>query len=311
MSSNSLMPQAQNGLVTTPDISADILAGQLAASSIRMYKRDFHAYVAFAGSTEQALRPDMLARWRAHLAAETDLSPNTINRMLSSVKRVVAEAVKQGYVQDPDLAEAFAAVDGVKVKALKERLKPNARTPIPPDDMRRLCDAPDTTTLIGLRDRALLHTLASSGMRITEAATLRRSQITQKGKSYVVSIMGKNDVEPRQAPLRREAYKYIMEWLRARTVESEYVFTSFEGRGERLTAKALSAVGAWRVVQHYAEVVGLDHVKPHDFRRFVGTELARRDIRQAQKALGHKRIDTTARHYVLDELEPGLTDDLY
>ena len=52
-------------------------------------------------------------------------------------------------------------------------------------------------------------------------------------------------------------------------------------------------------------------MKPHDFRRFVGTELAKRDIRQAQKALGHKRIETTARHYVLDELAGGLTDGLY
>jgi len=55
----------------------------------------------------------------------------------------------------------------------------------------------------------------------------------------------------------------------------------------------------------------LAHVKPHDFRRFVCTELARRDIRLAQKALGHKRIETTARHYVLDELVGGLTDGLY
>ncbi len=52
-------------------------------------------------------------------------------------------------------------------------------------------------------------------------------------------------------------------------------------------------------------------MKPHDFRRFVGTQLARKDIRMAQKALGHKRLETTVRHYVLDELEPGLTDDLY
>jgi hypothetical protein len=43
----------------------------------------------------------------------------------------------------------------------------------------------------------------------------------------------------------------------------------------------------------------------------VGTQLAKRDIRKAQKALGHKRIDTTAQHYVLDELEAGLTDELY
>ena len=67
----------------------------------------------------------------------------------------------------------------------------------------------------------------------------------------------------------------------------------------------------WRVVRAYTEVAGLVGVKPHNFRRFVGTQLAAGDIRKAQKALGHKRIDTTARHYVLDELEPGLTDDLY
>jgi hypothetical protein len=47
-------------------------------------------------------------------------------------------------------------------------------------------------------------------------------------------------------------------------------------------------------------------VLPH-----LHVQLAKRDIRKAQKALGHKRIDTTAQHYVLDELEEGLTDDLY
>jgi hypothetical protein len=43
----------------------------------------------------------------------------------------------------------------------------------------------------------------------------------------------------------------------------------------------------------------------------MGMQLAKRDIRKAQKALGHKRIDTTAQHYVLDELDVGLTDGLY
>jgi integrase len=52
-------------------------------------------------------------------------------------------------------------------------------------------------------------------------------------------------------------------------------------------------------------------VKPHDFRRFVGTQLAAKDIRKAQLALGHKSIEVTARHYVLDELKVGLTDNLY
>ena len=68
---------------------------------------------------------------------------------------------------------------------------------------------------------------------------------------------------------------------------------------------------AQRLRRRYAHQLGLSHVSPHSVRRFVGTELAKRDIRQAQKALGHARIETTARHYVLDELAGGLTDGLF
>lgn len=173
-----------------------------------------------------------------------------------------------------------------------------------------MCGAPNTATLAGARDAALLATLASSGVRVSELISLRVDGVLEKDDGYVIQVQDRRG-DSREAPLSPHAYALTMQWLKERPVASEYVFTSFEGRGERLTAKPLSAVGAWRVVQHYAEAVGLAHIKPHDFRRFVGTELARRDIRQAQKALGHKRIDTTARHYVLDELEPGLTDDLY
>jgi hypothetical protein len=68
----------------------------------------------------------------------------------------------------------------------------------------------------------------------------------------------------------------------------------------------MSAVAVWRVVRKYADDAGLTDVKPHDFRRFVGTQLARTNLRMAQKALGHKRLETTARHYILDELEVGV-----
>jgi len=78
-----------------------------------------------------------------------------------------------------------------------------------------------------------------------------------------------------------------------------------------VTDRPLSSVAIWKIVKKYSKENGLIDVKPHDFRRFVGTQLARKDIRTAQKALGHKQIETTARHYVLDELEVGVTDDLY
>src|SRR5215472_2327201 len=102
---------------------ADLLAGQLADSSIAMYRRDFKAYGRFAATQAlDLLQPATLARWRTTLSKETALSPNTINRMLSAVKRLMAEAAEQGYL-DHEVAEAFQDLKGVKRAALKARLK--------------------------------------------------------------------------------------------------------------------------------------------------------------------------------------------
>ena len=287
-----------------------ILTGHLAPSSLVKYHQAQRAYLAFCETPAQALQATSLARWRTHLAQHTSLSPHTINRLLAAIKRLVKEAAAQGYL-DVVTAAAFASVAGVKPQALKDRLKATARTRITPGQMRRLCDAPDPQTLRGRRDRALLATLASSGCRVSEVVTLRTDQLVTRAGRFVVQVLGKNQTVPRDAPLSQEAYMLIEAWLARRPVESDAIFTSFGGRGPRATAQPMSPTAVWQVVQQYAAVVSLRHVKPHDFRRFVGTELAKRDIRQAQKALGHTRIETTAKHYVLDELEVGLTDGLY
>jgi len=305
-----LLPPALTNDDQTLAVAHALLAGQLAPKSIAIYARDVRAYLRFATTPAAALDAATLARWRAHLAANTSLSPHTINRMLAAVKRLMKEAAIQGHL-DQEVAKAFTQIGGVKVAALKERTKPTARTRITPGQMRQLCDAPDPTTLKGLRDQALLATLASSALRVDELATLTIGQIVAVGSGYLVRVRGKNDTEHRDAPLSREAHALIIQWLALRPVGSDAIFTSFGGRGGRASAAPMSAVSVWRTVQHYADLVGLAHIKPHDFRRFVGTQLTKGDIRRAQKALGHKRIDTTARHYVLDELEVGLTDALY
>jgi site-specific recombinase XerD len=297
-------------LAITPPFDASLLAGQLAPSSIAMYQRDFMAYALFAGSAAALLESATLARWRTHLAQETAMSPNTINRMLSAVKRLMREAAVQGYVTH-EIAASFDAITGVKAAALKERIKDNARVRIEPIAMRSVCDTPTTERLIGSRDVALLATLASSGLRVSEVATLKQQHIRVKGKGFVVLVRGKNDVDYREAPLSREAHTHIQAWLAERPIESDYIFTAFDGRGERVADRPMSVVAIWRVVRKYTDEAGLTDVKPHDFRRFVGTQLARTNLRMAQKALGHKRLETTARHYILDELEAGLTDDLY
>src|SRR5262245_31972923 len=297
-------------LVVQPLPDAAILAGQVAPSSVRMYRRDFAAYAQFAGDPETAKDPVTLARWRAHLAGETTLSPNTINRMLAAVKRIMAEAGQQGYISSTNAAQ-FADVPGVRTVAMKDRLKKHSRTKITPVQMRRLCDAPDRSTLIGMRDAALLATMASSGARITEIVTLTSSQLVPQGSGWMLSIQGKNDAEPRDAPLSKEAHSLIVAWMQARPIESPYIFTAWAGRGARPTAAPLSEPAAWKLVQKYAAQVGIEHIKPHGLRRFVGTQLAKKDIRKAQKALDPKCRDTLAQHYILDELEEGLTDHLY
>lgn len=293
-----------------------ILAGQVRATTIAMYKKAFGAYLTFAGSWAQALDPAILAQWRTELA-NTQLSPNTINRMLSSVRAVMKTAAEQGYVSS-EIAQRFEAVRGVKVGAMKDKLKGNSRTRITAEDMRRLCNAP-ADSLVGKMHRALLLTLASSGARISEVVTLKPTQIEQrkeKGKAgYVILVSGKTDIGLREAPLSTEAYTAIQEWITARAqagVASEYIFTGFSGRGGRgLRTEHISTLAAWQTVKRYADQCELAHVKPHDFRRFVGTILAKKDPRQAQKALGHKSIDTTYKHYVLDEMEVGLTEGLF
>ena len=287
-----------------------ILAGQLAPASIAGYQRDIAAYRRFCVDPATALQATSLARWRTHLAQDTRLSPHTINRRLAAVKRLVQEAATQGYVAEA-LAGAFQQVPGVPVKALKDRTKATARTRLTPAQTRQLCEAPDLGTLLGWRDRALLHTLASSGCRLAEVVTLTTPQLLSRDGSVFLEVLGKNQTAPRLAPLSHEAYASIQAWLARRSVASACIFTSFAGKGHRPTARAMHLSAAWRVVQRYAQQVGLAHVKPHDFRRFVGTELAKRDIRLAQKALGHQRIETTARHYVLDDLAGGLTETLY
>ena len=307
------MANASTALTTvSTTLDANLLAGQCSPSTVAMYQRDTRAYSAWCSLAGIApTEATSLARWRTYLVQDTTNSPNTINRMLSAVKRIMREAAAQGYTTN-EIAGQFDHVDGVRRVAMKDRTRQHNRTRISPQDMRRIVDAPDTSTLVGLRDVALLATLASTGARIASIASLTIGQIQQQGKGYVVMLMGKNESEFRPVPLTGEAYKAIMAWIDKRPIASQFVFTSFSGRGNRLTAEAMSTVSAWRTVQHYADAVGLQHVKPHDFRRFVGTQLAaKKGVHVAQKVLGHKDARTTLQNYVLSELAEDVTEGLY
>lgn len=289
-----------------------IVAGTVSTHSMQKYAEHFAAYTVFAQTREQALEPATLARWRTVLAQQQPLlSPDTINTKLAAVRSIMVAAAEQGCLSG-EVADAFRRVRGVSVKAMKERRSTHRRTRISAQSMRALCEAPDATNPRGVRDRALFHTLASSGMRASATAGLQYNQIVETNEGSGIWTQDKNDLEKRLVLLSREARQWIEEWRRVRSVASDYVFTSYDGRGaSRLTAHPMTATAVWQLVQRYAVQVGLEHIKPHDFRRFLGTRLAKKDIRLAQKALGHKDIRTTAMHYELNDLELGQSEGLY
>src|SRR5260370_4050795 len=165
-----------------------ILAGKLSISSIAMYKRDVKAYIEYAASQGMLWTdPKTLVLWRDILALDSDMSPNTINRMIAAVKRIIREMADREMIAEEESVK-FDRIHGVKVKSLKERLKKNARIRITKEDMRKLCESPDKTTIIGLRDRALLAVLASSGIRASEVATLTIGQIKRHENGYIIEV---------------------------------------------------------------------------------------------------------------------------
>ncbi len=306
-----------------------ILSHHLDASSLRIYCRDFYAYLEFAGTVEQACYPTKFAQWINHLAREKKpgaargYSAATINRMAAAIRKMMKEASHQGYVH-PLTAKAFQEVEGARMQGLKENQRPHNRVEIKADAMREMVDLAEGDHLLALRNRALLLTLASTGLRVDTFRQLKLDQIVRRDSDWAFHIRSKNEVKYRDVPMSDEAYQAIQAWVAVRPKPSAYIFTHFDGgksEGEhtRLSDQPLSAVSVWRIVKQYGTQVGLVDaetqeatIKPHDFRRFVGTRVAKkRGPKQAQLQLGHKRIATTLDNYVLEEPEAGVTNDLF
>jgi integrase len=142
------------------------------------------------------------------------VSPHTINTRLSGIKTLVRVSAACGQL-DRTVSYDFALVEKVKLSALRARLKTRTHRRYTPAEIRALCNAPDAATLTGLRDRALLATLASSGCRITEVLGLTRDHIVPFGDGWGLQVPGKGQSQERLTPLSQEAYRWMQRWLTA------------------------------------------------------------------------------------------------
>jgi integrase/recombinase XerC len=161
------------------------------------------------------------------------------------------------------------------------------------EEVGRLLNAPPATSPMGLRDRAILETMYSAGLRVSEAVGMNDGDLDLT--EWLVRIRGKGRRE-RLAPVGSFAAKALARWLKARRLSAKEgkgplapVFTNKFGR--RLTTRSVH-----RMLLKYLKVTGLDlRTTPHTLRHSFATHLLDRgaDIRSVQELLGHKSLVTT------------------
>jgi site-specific recombinase XerD len=164
------------------------------------------------------------------------------------------------------------------------------------EQVDRLLNCPDTSKNTGLRDRAILETLFSTGLRISELSKLNRDQINLERKEF--GVIGKGN-KPRVVFLSDSAAEWIEVYLRSREDYFKPLFIRYSGHidstrdGEkmRLTPRSIQLS-----VAKYARMCGLPFdTTPHTLRHSFATDLliGGADLRSVQEMLGHESIRTT------------------
>ncbi len=164
------------------------------------------------------------------------------------------------------------------------------------DEVMRLIDAVEVNDDAGLRDRAIIELLFSSGLRVSELVNLNRDHINLKRGEFSVRGKGQKD---RPVFISPEATEWLVTYMNTRTDDYAPLFVRYTGakptekRGEdmRLTPRTIQ-----RIVSKYALLAGITkHVSPHTMRHSFATDLLMNgaDLRSVQSMLGHSNIATT------------------
>lgn len=255
----------------------------LSPHTLAAYRSDLTRVAGFLAARRRELAQASRDDLRAYLAHRHRgrAKASTAARLLSTLRRFYRYLVREGRIaEDPT-----ALIDSPKLP----RALPKSLTE---EQVEQLLAAPDCTTALGLRDRAMLETLYATGLRVSEliSLTLGRVGLTQG----VVRVVGKGDKE-RLVPLGEEALAWIARYVNearaglvaARTTDALFVTT----RGGPLTRQAF-----WHNIKRYAAKAHLaTPLSPHTLRHAFATHLLNHgaDLRVVQMLLGHADLSTT------------------
>lgn len=268
-------------------------------NSRRAYRRHLEEFFIWHASEERPeLNKALINRYVKSLRGQK-LSSSSINQKLSAIRKLASEA-EDNNLLDSKIANGIRAVKGVPFRG---RRTGNWLTK---EEAQMWLNAPDTKTLKGVRDRAVLAVLVGCGLRRAEAAILSVSHIEQReGRWAIVDIVGKRD-KMRTVPMPSWAKVVIDKWTLAARIDEGFIFRRVNKggniMGERMTDQAI-----YNIVISYAEKLKKKGIAPHDLRRSFA-KLAHKGgspIDQIQLSLGHDSIQTTEKYL---GVEQDLTD---
>lgn len=195
----------------------------------------------------------------------------------------------------------------LKVGILKENPASTVSTPrlekhVPSfltiDEMFALLNMPDETKLVGMRDKAILETLYSSGLRVSELVEMNEDDLDLN--LGIIKVMGKGRKE-RIVPIGSKAIEALNNYLSSRKRMEKCPLPSslnppllLNQRGGRLTTRSVA-----RIINRYVEQCGLlKNISPHSLRHTFATHMldAGADLRAIQELLGHVSLSTTQKY---------------
>ena len=212
---------------------------------------------------------------------KTHLSPRSLARNLVSIRMFYRFLVSEGRI----------AVNPVRLMAIP-KLYRHLPDVLSRDEAETLLLQPDTTTMAGKRDRAILELLYATGLRVTELIGLRMTNINLE--AGYIRTMGKGAKE-RIIPMGTKAIDSLKEYLAnsrpSLLKRGEFPHVFLNSRGRPMTRQ-----GLWKIIRNYALKAGIARtVTPHTLRHSFATHLLEggADLRSVQIMLGHADISTT------------------
>jgi integrase/recombinase XerD len=222
----------------------------------RAYERHLREFIAWHQSSGQvALSKAIVQRYTAELR-ESGLSAATINQRLSAIRKLAAEASDNGAL-DPKIANGIKSIKRIRQEGTR------AGNWLVKQQAQQLLNAPDISTLKGLRDRAILALLLGCGLRRAEAANLTFDHIQQRdGRWVLVDLLGKRN-KLRSVPMPAWTKVAIDEYATNAGLLAGIVFRPIN-KGGRITAERMTEQAIYNVVLHYAGKVSVGKIAPHD-----------------------------------------------